>query len=134
MSGASVRRVLQEREVRLTVQRLLAAHLVPQVVHEHKTYDLPTYWPFIDLVCLVYTFARAETDGRVDSTTVGLTRQLGIAQPDGLVGIHVLEIWDFPTGAPGNWTTSPRTRWNAWRSWRSSITAPVTRASTRPGP
>ncbi|MGH3264387.1 MAG: hypothetical protein ACRDNS_20600 [Trebonia sp.] len=30
-----------------------------------------------------------------------ITRQMGVAQPDGLVGIHVLEIWAFPTGAPG---------------------------------
>jgi hypothetical protein len=26
---------------------------------------------------------------------------MGIAKPDGLRGIHVLEIFDFPTGAPG---------------------------------
>lgn len=26
---------------------------------------------------------------------------MGIAQPDGLLGIHVLEIWAFSTGAPG---------------------------------
>jgi hypothetical protein len=30
-----------------------------------------------------------------------VTRQMGIAQPDGLLAIHVLEIWAFPTGAPG---------------------------------
>lgn len=31
-----------------------------------------------------------------------ITREMGIAQPDGLLGIHVLEIWAaVPTGAPG---------------------------------
>ncbi|MDX3113862.1 epoxide hydrolase [Streptomyces scabiei] len=30
-----------------------------------------------------------------------VTRRMGIAQPDGLLAIHVLEIWAFPTGAPG---------------------------------
>ena len=31
-----------------------------------------------------------------------ITRQMGIAQPEGLLGIHVLEIWSaYPTGAPG---------------------------------
>lgn len=30
-----------------------------------------------------------------------ISRQLGVANPDGLLGIHVLEIFAFPTGAPG---------------------------------
>lgn len=30
-----------------------------------------------------------------------IAREMGIAQFEGLVGIHVLEIWAFPTGAPG---------------------------------
>ncbi|WP_017814900.1 epoxide hydrolase family protein [Paenibacillus shenyangensis] len=30
-----------------------------------------------------------------------ITREMGIAQPDGLLGIHILETFAFPTGQPG---------------------------------
>jgi pimeloyl-ACP methyl ester carboxylesterase len=30
-----------------------------------------------------------------------VTRELGILKPDGLVGVHLLQIFVFPTGAPG---------------------------------
>lgn len=40
---------LQEREVRLTAQRLLATHLIPQVVNNGSTWSLATFWPDIDL-------------------------------------------------------------------------------------
>ncbi|MEG9437854.1 epoxide hydrolase [Edaphobacter sp. HDX4] len=42
-----------------------------------------------------------------------ISRQMGIQKCDGLLGIHVLEIWAFPTGAPGeldNLTESERER------------------------
>ncbi len=31
----------------------------------------------------------------------GITRELGILQPGGLAGVHMLQIFAFPTGAPG---------------------------------